>query len=243
MGKEWFSSWFDTKYYHTLYKHRDYSEASLFIDNIVSFLKLKPKTVCWDLCCGKGRHSVYLNKKGLTVIGTDLSLQSIKAANEEANDTLEFYTHDMRKLFRTNYFDVVFNLFTSFGYFDNQHDDICVFDSVQKSLKANGIFVFDFLNGEYVKQILIENETKTIDGISFHITKKIEDNVVIKAINFTDNGKEFNFEERVKLFDKAYFEELAKQSHLEIIQTFGNYKLDTFDLHHSPRLILILQKK
>ena len=47
----------------------------------------------------------------------------------------------------------------------------------------------------------------------------------------------------MKLFDKSYFEELAKQSHLEIIQTFGNYNLDAFDIQKSPRLILILQKK
>lgn len=243
MEKEWFSSWFDTKYYHTLYKHRDYSEASLFIDNMVAYLQLKPHAVCWDLCCGKGRHSVYLNKKGFDVVGTDLSLQSITVANKEANDTLEFYTHDMRKLFRTNYFDVVFNLFTSFGYFDKQHDDLCVFDSVQKSLKQNGLFVFDFLNADYIKQHLVDHETKTIDGVTFHISKKIENNTVIKTIHFTDNGKDFSFEERVKLFNKTYFEELAQQSHLEIIQTFGNYKLDNFDLQHSPRLILILQKK
>ena len=63
MQKEWFSSWFDTPYYHTLYKSRDYTEASLFIDNITHFLNLKPNSVCWDLCCGKGRHSIYLNQK------------------------------------------------------------------------------------------------------------------------------------------------------------------------------------
>lgn len=120
MQKEWFSSWFDTPYYHTLYKNRDYEEASLFIDNVSNFLKLKQSTVCWDLCCGKGRHSIYLNKKGFRVIGTDLSEQSICEANESANETLEFYQHDMRKLFRTNYFDVVFNLFTSFGYFEKE---------------------------------------------------------------------------------------------------------------------------
>ena len=112
MEKEWFSSWFDTPYYHTLYKHRDYNEAALFIDNITQFLKLKSDSVCWDLCCGKGRHSVYLNKKHYQVIGTDLSEQSIVEANKDASNTLEFYTHDMRRLFRTNYFDCIFNLFT-----------------------------------------------------------------------------------------------------------------------------------
>jgi SAM-dependent methyltransferase len=197
MQKEWFSSWFDTPYYHTLYKNRDYEEASLFIDNVSNFLKIKQSTVCWDLCCGKGRHSIYLNKKGFRVIGTDLSEQSICEANESANETLEFYQHDMRKLFRTNYFEVVFNLFTSFGYFEKREDDLHVFDSVQKALKSNGLFVFDYLNSEYVKSMIVERDSKTIDGITFNISKKIENNTIIKSIDFTDKGESFNFLERV----------------------------------------------
>ena len=243
MQKEWFSSWFDTPYYHTLYKNRDYEEASLFIDNVSNFLKIKQSTVCWDLCCGKGRHSIYLNKKGFRVIGTDLSEQSICEANESANETLEFYQHDMRKLFRTNYFEVVFNLFTSFGYFERREDDLHVFDSVQKALKSNGLFVFDYLNSEYVKSMIVEIDSKTIDGITFNISKKIENNTIIKSIDFTDKGESFHFEERVKLFDKTYFEDLAKECNLTILNTFGNYQLQEFDVNISPRLILVLQKK
>ena len=243
MQKEWFSSWFDTPYYHILYKNRDYAEASIFIDNITQFLKLKQNTICWDLCCGKGRHSIYLNKKGYRVIGTDLSEHSICEANESANETLEFYQHDMRQLFRTNYFDAVFNLFTSFGYFEKREDDLHVFDSVQKALKPNGLFVFDYLNSEYVKGIIKAQDTIVMDGITFHILKKIENSTVIKSIDFTDKEKSFHFEERVKLFDKSYFEGLAKECNLTILNTFGNYKLEEFDVKTSPRLILILQKK
>jgi len=242
MQKEWFSSWFDSCYYHILYKHRDYSEASLFINNITDFLKLPSKAICWDLCCGKGRHSVYLNKKGFQVIGTDLSEQSILEALKSENKTLEFYVHDMRRLFRTNYFDTVFNLFTSFGYFETKQDDLNVFSSVYKSLKPNGIFVFDYLNSEYVKQHLIEKEIKTIDGITFHLSKIMENNTVIKQIDFEDNGHCFHFEERVKLFDKSYFEALAKECNLSILHTFGDYNLEEFNEKKSSRLILILQK-
>lgn len=242
MEKEWFSSWFDTPYYHTLYKNRDYSEASLFIDNVIEFLKLQPNAYCWDLCCGKGRHSIYLNKKGYRVIGTDLSVQSINEANKSANERLEFYSHDMRQLFRTNYFDVVFNLFTSFGYFEKRHDDVNVFKSIEKALKPKGIFVFDFLNSEYVKNTLVANDEKTIDGITFSISKVIENNTVIKNIDFTDKGKYLHFEERVKLFDKAYFEGLAKECNLSVLNVFGNYNLEDFNINSSPRLILVLQK-
>ena len=241
--QEWFSEWFDTTYYHVLYKHRDYSEASEFIDNITQFLKLSQNTSCWDLCCGKGRHSVYLNEKGYKVVGTDLSDQSILEASKSSNATLDFYRQDMRNLFRTNYFDVVFNLFTSFGYFDKRADDVRVFSSVYKSLKPNGLFVFDFLNAQFVRNNFTSNVEQTIDGIHFHISKLIENNTVIKSIDFTDNNKAYHFEERVKLFDKSYFEHLALESGFTILNTFGNYKLEPFELQMSPRLILVLQKR
>ena len=137
----------------------------------------------------------------------------------------------------------MFNVFTSFGYFEKREDDLHVFDSVQKSLKSNGLFVFDYLNAEYVKKDIVAYDSKTMHGITFNISKKIENNTVIKSIDFTDKGQCFHFEERVKLFDKSYFEILAEECNLNILNTFGNYQLQEFDVNTSPRLILVLQKK
>lgn len=243
LKQEWYSEWFNTTYYHLLYKHRNYTEASGFIDNITDLLQLKKSTSCWDLCCGKGRHSIYLNKKGYKVVGTDLSEQSILEATKSANDLLDFYTQDMRNLFRINYFDIVFNLFTSFGYFDKRIDDIHVFNSIFKSLKPKGLFVFDFLNAQYVKNNFVSKMDYAIDGINFNVTKVIENQTVVKSIDFTDKNKAYHFEERVKLFDKTYFEDLASECGFTILHTFGNYKLDSFELQTSPRLILVLQKQ
>ncbi len=243
MQKEWFSSWFDTSYYHTLYQNRDHNEASNFINNIIQFINLKSDAVCWDLCCGKGRHSIYLNSKGFRVIGTDLSTQSILEANKSSNENLQFYQHDMRKLFRTNYFDAVFNLFTSFGYFEKREDDVNVFNAVRKSLNPGGLFVFDYLNASSVKKTLVSHDKKTMNNIEFNITKNIECNTIVKQIDFEDKGKCFHFEERVKLFDLTYFEGLANECELTVLHKFGNYQLEAFDEKISQRLILVLQKK
>src|ERR1700751_1194972 len=117
---QWFECWFDSPYYHLLYGTRDEKEASFFLDNLLHHIKLKEHARCWDLNCGKGRHSIYLHKKGFDVIGTDLSEKSIDHAKKFESETLHFYKHDMRSLFYSNYFDAVFNLFTSFGYFRNK---------------------------------------------------------------------------------------------------------------------------
>ena len=111
--ENWFVSWFDTPYYHILYKDRDYSEAQLFMDNITNYLNLPEQAKILDLACGKGRHSIYLNQLGFDVTGADLSENSILEAKKAENDTLHFEVHDMRIPFEDK-FDAVFNLFTSF---------------------------------------------------------------------------------------------------------------------------------
>jgi cyclopropane fatty-acyl-phospholipid synthase-like methyltransferase len=75
---EWFKSWFDTKYYHILYKDRNDAEAQAFIDELAEKLHFQTDQTFLDLACGKGRHSVYLNKKGLDITGVDLSEESIE---------------------------------------------------------------------------------------------------------------------------------------------------------------------
>ncbi len=88
--KNWFAKWFDTKYYHILYKDRDYQEARMFIDNITSYLNLPEKAKVLDLACGKGRHSIYLNKLGFDVVGADLSENSINEAKKQRKRIFAF---------------------------------------------------------------------------------------------------------------------------------------------------------
>ena len=115
---DWFTSWFDTPFYHILYKDRDDTDARIFMQNITSFLELKPNTHILDLACGKGRHSVFLNSLGYKVTGADLSENSIDFANKFANQNLSFVKYDMRNPLLNKY-DAIFNLFTSFYFVIN----------------------------------------------------------------------------------------------------------------------------
>ena len=84
----WYESWFDTKYYHILYKDRNYREAQVFMDNLTHYLNLPEKAKVLDLACGKGRHSIYLNQCGYDVIGADLSEENILHCKKFENDHL-----------------------------------------------------------------------------------------------------------------------------------------------------------
>ncbi len=239
---EWFKDWFNSPYYHLLYNNRNQDEAGFFIDNLCSHLNLSKNAKVWDLACGKGRHAVALNKRGLNVIGTDLSRNSIKEASQFSNDTLDFYVHDMRDPFRINYFDAVFNLFTSFGYFENYNDNYTVFENIAKALKPNGVFVLDFFNSEKVMAGLKPAYTEQRGDITFNIQKKIINKAILKRIEFTNQGKDYYFEESVSLFMKNDFEDFAQKAGLKIEKVFGSYKLDNFNAQTSERLIILFKK-
>ena len=239
---EWFKDWFNSPYYHLLYNNRNENEAVFFINNLCAHLTLKPEANVWDLACGKGRHSICLNKRGFNVVGTDLSQNSIKEASENSNPRLDFFVHDMREPFRINYFDAVFNLFTSIGYFENFNDNFSVFKNVAKALKPNGVFVVDFLNSENISNSIKTSYQEKREDVIFKIEKKIENNSIIKHIEFSDGDKDFFFEESVSLLKKEDFESFAISAGLKIVNMFGNYKLDPFDPKTSERLIILFKK-
>jgi SAM-dependent methyltransferase len=239
----WFESWFDSPYYHILYRHRDEEEARLFIDRLLEYLGLPGGASVLDLACGRGRHSLYLNSKGAEVTGIDLSESNIRYASTFATPSLSFYVQDMRRIFRTNYFDVVLNLFTSFGYFERDLDNFHVVESATKALKKGGYLVIDFLNSGKVLQTLREQEIQVLESITFHINRRMEEGFIVKSISFEDKGREYRFQEKVKALTLDDFRIYFEKSGLELVDTFGEYALEPFRPESSGRLIMIAKKK
>jgi len=241
-SNNWFASWFDSPYYHILYKNRDYKEADFFIQNLTSYLKPNNEDEILDLACGAGRHSIFLNSLGYKVTGVDLSPNSIEKALESKNDNLNFDVHDMREVYKENGFNFVFNLFTSFGYFDSNDENIKMLQSVEKTLKPNGIFVLDFFNANNVIKNLVEEETKEVEGVEFKLKRELKKGKIIKHIEFETKNQSFSYSERVQAIKMEDFEELFSHTNMKIITTFGNHSLEGFDKEKSDRLIIIAQK-
>lgn len=248
----WFETWFDTPYYHILYKDRDFREAEHFISLLINDLKIKKDSTIIDLACGKGRHSVYLNQLGYNVLGLDLSKESISQnkkleTDNSAEHSLKFAVHDMRNEIypevSAEKVEGVFNLFTSFGYFDDEIEDKKIFRSVANALKDDGYFVLDFLNANWVKNTLVPEEEIIKDGITFQISKKIEKQFVIKDIRFHDQGKDFHFFEKVKLHSLETIGNYAEEFGFERVKIYGDYNLGAFDPESSPRCINVFKKK
>ena len=240
---DWFETWFDTPYYHILYKNHDFKEAEEFITQLTTVLKLPENSKIIDLACGRGRHSIYLNKMGFDVLGLDLSRQSIEYDRQFENDSLHFQVHDMRQPIMSPDVDAVFNLFTSFGYFITESDDQKVFHSVHEVLKKDGYFVLDYLNQQYVRNNLVPEESVEREGITFRLRKSIDDNFIIKRIDFSDKGQDYNFFERVKLHTPKKINDYASEAGFERVKIWGDYQLSDFDENTSPRCINLFKKK
>lgn len=238
--KQWYASWFDTPFYHILYKDRDYTEAQAFMDTLTQYLNLPENGKVLDLACGKGRHSVYLNKLGYQITGVDLSEQSIAHAKQFENDTLKFNVHDMTKPYPDT-FDAVFNLFTSFGYFETDECNLKTVESIKAELNASGFGVIDFMNAEYVIDHLIPENTKTVDGIDFLQKRRLENGYIIKDISFDVDGEHYDYQERVKALILNDFESFFEKAGVHLLDVFGDYKLNKFKTKTSERLIMIFK--
>ncbi len=241
--EEWFASWFDTEWYHILYKDRDLKEAKQFISRLVEELALPISSRLLDAACGAGRHSLQLNSYGYKVHGFDLSTESINKAKAYENPNLEFSVADLRTFSSKDSFDAIFSFFTSFGYFENHSDSIDVLNSFRKVLAPGGIVLIDFMNSSKNIANLVSSEVKSVDEIDFKITREVLDSRIVKSIEFEDKGKKHSFYEKVSAYTLEDFENMLDEAGLAIKKLYGSYLLDDFSEDSSSRLIILAEQK
>ena len=242
--KQWFKDWFNSPYYHLLYNNRDNKEAAAFIDKLLEYLQPAGGASMLDVACGRGRHSRYLADKGFNVTGIDLSINSINAAKKLENEHLSFFQHDMRLPFRVNYYNFVFNFFTSFGYFDSRRENENALRMMKNALRPGGCLVLDYLNSTYVAAHLVSQEVKEKDDVVFDIQREFTDGHFHKQINILDRArlKRASFTECVCAYTKQDFEGMFTRQGLQINEIFGDYHFNNYDEQLSPRLIIIATK-
>ncbi|MCK9425655.1 MAG: class I SAM-dependent methyltransferase [Ignavibacteriaceae bacterium] len=244
--KRWFEEWFESEEYLTVYKHRNNEEAETLISFILGKVNLSGKAKVLDLGCGAGRHALLLAKMGFQVTGVDQSAKLLSVAVDEAKKNglhAKFIKDDIRTVFFSEKFELILNVFTSFGYFDRDEDNFALFANVEKLLSEDGIFVFDFLNAEYVKENLIPFSKNMIDDMVIEQTRKIEGNNVVKQIVLIQNGNRKNYRESVRLYSKKELFNALTKNNLSTEIIFGSYTGDAFNEISSSRLILLCKKK
>lgn len=235
---EWFESWFGEDYV-SLYPHRDSEEGDQAVELIMRHLPT-PVSRVLDLACGGGRHARALSDRWTTT-GLDLSAVLLRLAREEAPDA-HFVRGDMRVLpFRAGSFDLVVNLFTSFGYFADDESHLRVVKEVGRVTHSGGTFVLDFLNTQHLRDTLVAYDESEIGGRIVEQRREISDDgrYVIKRICIRDSSQEFI--ERVRLFEKDDLCRMLTSSGFRVSDIFGGYD-ESPETPDSPRVILFGRK-
>lgn len=239
---EWFNVWFDTDYYHQLYRNRDNKEAQEFIGNLLQHLQLEANVMVCDLACGRGRHAETLAKHGLRVTGLDISQSSLEFARQKNIHRSQFFQHDMRVPFGREIYSAVFNLFTSFGYFESHEEHQQVMHNIDESLMQGGYFVMDFFNAHKLKSGLVAQESFEREQVKFKVSRYLDKDKVIKKIWVETNDERIKFTEQVKLFELEDIQNFLNATRLQILHIFGDFKLNPYLPEESDRLIIIAQK-
>jgi len=242
--KEWYKAWFSSPFYHKLYFEHDENEAQNFIIRLLEYLKAPVGSRVLDVACGRGRHSKFLAAQDLDVTGIDISFESIGYAKRFEKENLHFYQHDMRMPMWINYFDYVFNFFTSFGYFATrrEHDD--AIRTIAKSLKRSGTVLFDYLNVHYVEDHLVHDEIKSVDSTQYEIHRWMHDDFFYKKIIVTDHSLEspIQFTEKVAKLSLGDFTDMLSFQGLQVLDVFGDYNLNGYHVNKTPRMIVVAKK-
>lgn len=237
----WYRKWFDSPYYDVLYANRNGAEAEAFVTRLLDYLKPHPDSVMADIPCGTGRHAQFLAAAGHEVFGFDLSEENIREAKALEHEKLHFAVLDMRQMFHVRYFDYVFNLFTSLGYFDTDRYDLRIIKNFSSALKQNGTLVIDFFNAYYAVEHLKDNDSVQRNGYVFDISKRYDGTHIVKEIKVNKEPNE-TFAERVRAYTFNDFERMLQYAGFKINNTFGDYDLQSFEQNTSPRLIIVAQK-
>lgn len=147
--------WFENEdFWRELYPYMfppdRFAAAPADVTKILALTSFAGRTVL-DLCCGPGRHSVEFARRGYRVTGVDRSpflLNHARARSAEAGVSVEWVSNDMRRFRRRAKYDLACNIFTSFGYFETEEEDLTVLRNVHHSLTAHGVFLMELIGKE-----------------------------------------------------------------------------------------------
>ena len=244
--------WYDQDSYWTtfesiLFNRKRLADTPSQVDNIIKLLDVKEGAKILDLCCGIGRHSLEFARRGFQVTGVDRTKSYLDKAKKQAKAEdlpIELVNEDMRNFCRDDAFDVVINMFTSFGYFEDASDDRQVVENVYRSLRSGGKFLIEMMGKELIARDFRERDWNEINGFIILEDRKLLNNwekVAGRWIILKDDQR-FEHKFVIRLYSAVEITSLAKQCGFTEVDVYGS--LDGIDYDHSAkRLVVAAQKK
>jgi SAM-dependent methyltransferase len=248
----WYDNFFDEWYLKYWVKPITATRTSNEVDAIVDYLKLTKSPTCkvLDLCCGQGRHSLELARRGYHVVGYDLSdtllSESRRIAQLENLTTCTFVQGDMRELTYENEFTGAFNFYTAFGYFEHDDENQVVLDVVSKALKQDGRFLLDYpclegRMGPWQKQEFFEYEDGTV--MCHDMTHNVFDQTIEnKVLYITKDNKRHRTGFTLRHYYGRELRSCFSKAAMNVLATYGDLKGKLLD-DRDTRVLVLGQKQ
>jgi len=222
-------------------------QAQHDVEQIFKLLDLKSGLFVLDLGCGVGRHALEFAKRNCKVTGVDRISEYLDQAKETSTQQMldvEWIQADMREFKRDNTFDVIVNLLTSFGYFENPQDDRKVVTNVYASLKSGGRFVLDLMGKEVLAKIYRDRDWhEEPDGSILLEERNVNsgwDRLDVRWIVLKGSERREH-----RFFHRVYSANELKTLLVDVgfsqVDVYGSLAGIPYD-HHAQRLVLVAQK-
>jgi len=240
----WYEVAFD-RLYPVLYPHRDDLEARRAAASLSPYLHGGDPVL--DLACGNGRYMDAFAAAGHAMIGFDLSPYLLGRAAESPARRGRLAQGDMRRLpFRDGCFGGVVNMFTSFGYFDDDDENRRVPAEVARVLRPGGVFVIDFVNAGPVRAAPLPHTRRESEGYTIDEDRGLsgDGRFLVKHVTVDRAADSFHLEydERVRLFTPDELRGMLEAAGIAVTHTFGDYDAGPFDPPRSPRVVIVGQR-
>ena len=200
-----------------------------------------------DIGCGPGRHSLALAKTGYQVTGVDTSNFLLEQAQKQAklkHLTVDFIKANMLDFNNGKQFDLIINMFNSFGYFDTQDENQQVINNAYNNLKPSGTLLIDTVGKETI--------ARTIEPV--HLTEYDNGDIRIERPLLTDNMQVFSNEWILIRGESAYkkhyqhfvytpveITHMCEKAGFKKIHCYGSLEAQDYDLE-SDRLVVVAEK-
>lgn len=243
----WYEDFFDHNYLRIYEPFLPAEKNAQEAEQILARLNLAPGNRILDLACGYGRHSIPLAKRGYKITGLDLSATLLTHAQQEATNqqvSVAWEQADMRSIPFKQEFDAVINIFTSFGYFEQEADNLLVLKQIYQALKPDGLLLLDTVyQVRLVRSFTPHSIIHYDDGLTVleerHFDLQTSRNEVKITLLYPD-GKRGEHSHSMRLYTFSELSNLLTAAGFSVQASYGS--LDGSPLTMDSRLVLLAKK-
>ncbi len=242
----WWEEFFDEHYLDLYEPYLTPERTAREVEGVSQILGLPRGAKVLDLCCGHGRHTIPLATAGYQVTGLDLSEVFLRRARRDAaaaSVAVIWVQRDMRDIPFQNEFDAIVNLFTAFGYFDDEAENQKVLEAVARALKPGGRFLIDVINRDYLAKVFLPRDWERLGEILVWRERSFDPIAgrSTEILHWEKDGLRHTRSNAVRVYTATELTSMLAAAGLRLVKAYGG--LDGSELVFGSRRLTLLAEK